>query len=223
MPRRRSLVCLAAALLPALCTLAGCEGATPDPGPTAVERQGAPLVASEPGGGLRVDLALERQLKAAHAGPLTVVRPPDREDFEASPRAESAEGLAPAARETLLAADLPVLVPDEPELLGSARATSGEAWYALAMSAEGYGVYLHATRAAQRLAVPLEEPVALPTREVPRVTFNEGSPVLSFVAHGVSYSLFVECEAPHTDPRCTEATFVRGLADSLRRFDGGAP
>jgi hypothetical protein len=212
--------------LPVAALVAGLFGCQPSGPPSVSEEELAAgrleLVAEREGQDqVALDLVAERQLKASQAAPLPVVRPVERDAYEASLAAEAGSRLPPDARSTLAVVDVPVLVPDEASLLDTAVATSGATWYALSMQGEGFGLYLHATRTGQQLPVPPEEPPALPTREAPRVTFNEGSPSLSFRQWGVSYSLFVECEDPEWDLRCTQDAFVRDLASRLRRLDGG--
>jgi hypothetical protein len=91
------------------------------------------------------------------------------------------------------------------------------------MTRDEHTVYLHATRVTQRLPVRLAGAAGAPTADAPRVTFNEASPVLTFTTGGVSYSLFVECEAPLTDPRCHDEAYVRDLAAGLAVLEGGQP
>ena len=68
-------------------------------------------------------------------------------DWESADRAAVLSArLSDTSRETLRRARVPVLLPDEPELLDSATFTSQAHWYAAAMESDGVSVYVSGTR-----------------------------------------------------------------------------
>ncbi|WP_300530310.1 hypothetical protein [Maricaulis sp.] len=48
-----------------------------------------------------------------------------------------------------------------------------------------------------------------------RITRTEYGAEANFSRYGAAYSVTVECDNPETDPRCTQADYVRGLALNL--------
>lgn len=149
--------------------------------------------------------------KAKLAGPTPVPATVDWAAAEAVRVAIPDEKLRAAADEMRL----PVLLPAEPMLAGTARWASGEGWYGVTMTDAEVSVYLHATTLWQR------SPEALPARkgkgEAP-VSMTDGIATLSFTRFGVAYFVDVECLADG----CDAAARARVLVGELQ-FVGGRP
>ncbi|MEZ4468106.1 MAG: hypothetical protein R3F60_21480 [bacterium] len=161
------------------------------------------------------DVAIKQREAAAPVVAVTV-------DWAAA-RAAAAPGLPEKLRPAVDAIALPVLLPRDAALLAGARVVAGPGWYAASMDAGGAQVTLHAFgRAHLRPDLLAEQKAAGFGTGAPRISRTEGIVSLAFERFGVAYTLDVECQAPLTDPRCTDGLFIMGVLDDLAVL-GGRP
>jgi len=133
----------------------------------------------------------------------------------ALPRVKAAVPAAELAK--LDAIRVPVLLPDDRQLLQTLLVTHHGDWYAAAMEHDRADIYIRGTR--NEFVVPGLEHVEVPEYWVTR---THAIVTVSWRAFGVAYNLDVECFAALEDPRCTEDEYALGLAESLA-FAGGQP
>lgn len=191
---------------------AACAAEEADPGDSTGERDESLAV---DGPGEDFDLERERAIKKSgvEKTPEKRVAEVDWEGAASTDRLE--EGLMSAAnRERLAKSPVPALVPERPELLESAAVTSGEHWYAVAMSGGEHNVHVTGTRLVFDSPTVGADEEAMAGGDF-RITRNHGIVTLSFEAHGVAYSLDVECERPLDDERCTDNDYAVSLAESM--------
>jgi hypothetical protein len=117
-------------------------------------------------------------------------------------------------RAKLASISLPVLLPADASLLGRAVLSHGSGWYAASLHGDRHHIALHGTHLAvhhPELRAELEG-VELPPVRIAR---THGIVTASFEAFGASYAVDVECDAPMSDPRCTDDEYVRTVVDGL--------
>jgi hypothetical protein len=186
-------------------------GGAPSPAPAAAAQ---PLV--ERGPTPRLDPAAlhdEEIIKRGGEGPTLVDSPVDLEAAAAHAPLTQA-GLSAGDRARLTALPLPVLLPDDADLLSRAEITTGARWYAADIPLDGAGLFVTGSAAAVRL--PNQAAISEPAGGL-LLTRNEGVVTLTFRAYGVAYAVLVECASPFHDPRCTEDDYALGLAAHLGR------
>ncbi len=154
--------------------------------------------------------------------PVPIIRQIDWKAAKAGPQLD--EGLLREDQLTEVSgAPLPLLVPNRPALLKTAKIMSGPHWVAATMYDDGHQVYVHGTRVEH----------VVPTIEVSKagqeifdrgfvVTRNEGITTLSLKTYGGAYSVSVDCDDHENDTRCIEDSYVVELANALV-MAGGAP
>ena len=119
--------------------------------------------------------------------------------------------------QVLKIATLPLLLPNEPELIATGIMSAGEDWYAASMKHEGFSVVVSGS--TRRVTVPGVEVPNLPEyrKQDLRVTRAEGIAELAFTAYGAIYTISVECEDPENDKHCKNESYILELANKLLR------
>lgn len=179
---------------------AGCSD--PTPAPDLATSQAAQTV-GEPGGDLRIPAPEEEQ-------ELDEIRWEETEQY----REISAERLSEQAQKAVGEAPIPVLLPDDSTLLGSAYLTVGETWYTASMQGEGITVVVNGSGRSREIpGVTTEKEEKIEGAGDHILTRTHGIVTLSFKEFGAAYSIDVECGAPMEDKRCTGDDFVIELAE----------
>jgi len=126
--------------------------------------------------------------------------------------------VAAAPREELEKARLPVLLPDDPDMVEKMRLFAKPDHYVASLRDENHSVQITGTRITQG---------KLGTRSARRRMEASGDEEgfvyqrteygceLSFMRYNVSYNISVECRKPDSDARCTGKEYIMGLARSL--------
>lgn len=137
----------------------------------------------------------------------------DREEASSYLRIEP-ERLSEQAQEAWQRSAVPVLLPDDDDLLESAHITVGPAWYAASMRGADHTVLVNGTNQVHEIpgiSGEKEGEGLLP--EGHSLTRTHGIVSLSFEAFGVAYAIDVECENPLENPLCAEDDYVLSLAE----------
>lgn len=125
------------------------------------------------------------------------------------------------ARSNVGKSPVPVLVPNDAQLLSTALVSLGDDWYACNTKLEGLTINVQGNRASHAYD---DLPKLEGTRSIRTskgfVTTNEGIEVASWMENGVAYAVDVEC-ADRDDARCLSDDFVLQTAESLK-YVGGA-
>ena len=109
---------------------------------------------------------------------------------------------------------VPVLLPDDDELLASAHITVGDAWYTASMSGANHSVVFAGTHRVHDMPGSGKKEEKDDRRpEAHTLTRTHGIVSLSFESFGVAYAIDVECEEPTKDPLCLEDDYVVSLAE----------
>lgn len=125
-----------------------------------------------------------------------------------------ADRLSEQAQQVVKESPIPVLLPDDDGLLGSAYLTIGESWYTASMKGAGVTVVVNGSGKSREIAgVTTDKEGDGPTKGDHILTRTHGIVTLSFQEFGAAYSIDVECEAPMEDSRCTGDDFVINLAE----------
>jgi hypothetical protein len=201
------------AIVPAVVLIAGCGDTGRAPASGAQEAITAPSEAT----------VAERQAKREHREPGTVEIATIDWTSAASMPPVAPSALPAQSQDAIERATLPVLVPRDESLLGSATVTAGPAWYAVSMHADGHHVSIHGTK--QMVHQPsLAADVPPERRRAPgetSITRTHGIVTVSFEAFGASYTIDVECDRPMEDTRCTDDAYGLSIHESLA-LAGGA-
>jgi hypothetical protein len=178
---------------------------------------------TSPAENTRDDFEREKQIKKANArrvpvGPM--VEAVDWDEASGFKRLEPA--LLPASEQKKLAEiRLPILVPDDDELLASALVTHRQDWYAAAMeTGDGVDVYIRGTRKAYEVPGMEIPEAAREAAENYTLTRTHAIVTVSWRSFGVSYNLDVECARPTKDERCTEDEFALDIVENLGVIGG---
>ncbi len=140
--------------------------------------------------------------------------------------ASAVAALAPADREALHRATVPVLLPRAPALLEAARLVVKPAFYAASIegAADLAGTHLSisATKTVHRLAALHAEKTAAVRGGKPAwVLENEGIWSVTWEENGLSYVADLECARPGEDARCASADALVAIVEGLV-FVGGS-
>ncbi len=190
----------------------GCDSHTPEPG-DAVARTAPHSAPAE-----KVTATPPSRGRLLGGGTvLRIVEWPDAD----SANAVAVGALDEAAKREVKEAPVPVMMPDDPELLASAVVTRGAHWAAASMAANGHHVSVQMSGQAKVYAhiKPTKGPYQLRGHDA-FVTHNEGIWVASWIEHGVAYNVELEC-ADLKDAACQDREAVIALAEGLT-FVGGA-
>lgn len=201
--RRFCLRCASLGVLSALALSVAC--AEPEPPADAQRSASHPLV------------TLERSAPSgddAAAASVKTIEP----DWEAADQAErlSPNRVSDDALKLAEASPVPVLLPDDDALLGTLQLTTGPTWYGASMRGEDFGVVIHGTNAQHSLpgSGAKEKPDAQAGRPV--LSRTHAIVTVSFQSFGVAYALDIDCQNPHTNPRCAEDAFAWELVEGLK-------
>ena len=121
--------------------------------------------------------------------------------------------LSESQRQAVQSSPVPVLLPDQDELLNTALISIGDYFYAASMDEEGVSVLV--TGASRVVRVPgTPDPPSFGDHEL-TLSRSEGIVDLSFKAYGVYYDVSIECFDPFDDPRCAQDAYMLDVADGL--------
>ena len=123
--------------------------------------------------------------------------------------------LSESQQSTVDSIDVPVLLPNNSQILKSMILTSGKHRYGASMDDGNTDIFIRAS--AKRLDMPeLFDSVAPLYGDHQRGAQQiEGIMELDFEAFGIVYSMSVECSDWQNDPRCTEKEYILEIADEL--------
>ena len=110
---------------------------------------------------------------------------------------------------------VPVILPDDDQLLESAYITVGDAWYEASMQGDGHSVAIngtHRSHSAPGAGGKKEGDHSQPQGHL--LTRTHGIVTLAFEEFGVAYAIDVECENPLENPLCAKDEYVLSLAES---------
>jgi hypothetical protein len=124
--------------------------------------------------------------------------------------------LSDEQKQAINEAPVPVLLPDNPQLLGNAVLTNGEYYYAASMSEDDVTILVNGAARIMRVKeMDYPEPPVYGDSELP-VNRANGIVEINFRAFGIYYDVVVECDDHQNDTRCTDDHFALELVDSLR-------
>ncbi len=126
--------------------------------------------------------------------------------------------LSESQQATVDSIDVPVLLPNNPQLLKAMILTSYNGGYGASIDYEDDSIFI--TASGKKMDLPSE---IIGSFEAPLYGDHqrgaqqiEGIMELDFVAFGVGYSMYVECTDRQRDPRpCTEEEYILKIADEL--------
>ncbi len=128
------------------------------------------------------------------------------------PRLEMAK-LSEQQKQAVERSAVPVLLPDQDELLAAAVITTGPGWYAASMAQDKFSAALSGNRKVIRIpGAPQPPHLGDPTLKPSK---DGGMLEVSFMAFGVYYDLSLEC-FDHGDPRCSADPYAIKLLQSLK-------
>ncbi len=137
-------------------------------------------------------------------------------DAASAHSALAASSLDADARAALASAVVPVLLPNDPELLAKARVTTGPNWYAVSMDLGDHLVYVQGSRTSFELEqVELDRAGDDLTKRPYLLTRTHQIITMAFERFGAGYGIDIECARPMDDKRCTEDAYARTLWDKL--------
>ncbi len=118
------------------------------------------------------------------------------------------------------ASKVPVLLPNNTELLSDAVVSVGGDWYAASMNSGEVNVLIDGNSIT--VEVPGSEPVQRTTFEnySDNIVKSLGMIEVSFSAYGVNYNVVVECYSHETDPACLENDFINSVVSNLLLAEG---
>jgi hypothetical protein len=128
--------------------------------------------------------------------------------------------VSPEARAELASAPVPVLLPSAPELASRGVLVVKEHWYSFSARHDDLTVFVSATKLAHHY--PSISPVKGrdTVRGIPGfVTRNEGIWSATWIEHGASYTLEIECANP-AEPRCASDELLLQVAGELAYVGG---
>ena len=120
----------------------------------------------------------------------------------------------PEARAQVASAPVPVLLPSYSELTGNGILVVKEHWYSFSARHDGLTVFVSATKLAHHY--PSIAPIKGrdTVRGIPGfVTRNEGIWSATWIEHGVSYTLEIECGNPAESRCATDALLLQTAGD----------
>lgn len=112
------------------------------------------------------------------------------------------------------AADVPVLLPNDPSLLWNAAGNARPGFYTAQVPADGYTLEFFGTRLENHVPVQVAPDQRIVEGE-PMITISEGIPAVSFSRFGVSYWMGMECDRGPADPRCTNPDVLLQVFEDL--------
>jgi len=118
------------------------------------------------------------------------------------------------------ASKVPVLLPNNTELLDDAIVSVGSDWYAASMNSGEVNVMVDGS------SVTVGIPTTEPKQPIGLGNFSDnivkslGMIEVSFSAYGVNYNVVVECFSHETDPACLESDFIHSIVDNLLLAEG---
>ncbi len=132
--------------------------------------------------------------------------------------------ISEASRQAATESPVPVLLPDDDELLAAAQITSGPTWYAVNIPAEGHVITIHGTNVVHPMPglttkEEAGEPILPDGDEELRVSRTHGIINVSFQRFGAAYSLDIDCQNPHENPHCAEDDYALSLIDGAGVLD----
>lgn len=110
---------------------------------------------------------------------------------------------------------VPVILPDDDQLLASAHITVGDAWYEASMQGERHSVAIngtHRSHSAPGVGGKKEDDHSQPQEHL--LTRTHGIVTLAFEEFGVAYAIDVECENPLENPLCAKDEYVLSIAEN---------
>ena len=110
---------------------------------------------------------------------------------------------------------VPVILPDDDQLLASAHITVGDAWYEASMQGDGHSVAIngtHRSHSAPGAGGKKEDDHSQPQGHL--LTRTHGIVTLAIEEFGVAYAIDVECENPLENPLCAKDEYVLSIAEN---------
>ncbi|MEN0067772.1 MAG: hypothetical protein AAGA48_36925 [Myxococcota bacterium] len=111
---------------------------------------------------------------------------------------------------------VPVLLPNEPALLGDIQVFSGEGWYTATLGDAEHQVLIRGSRAAHSVDFTEEERSRMGKRDEVTFTRTEGIVTASFSLFGAAYNLEIECTKGPNAPACADESTARRYVKKLR-------
>lgn len=130
--------------------------------------------------------------------------------------------LPEAHREAVANSPVPVLLPNDPALLGVLRFYTGDGWYTATMHGERLDLLIRGTRRSRPDAMTREEKTALEQSGNAQITRTSGIVTCSFSDAGAAYNLELECKGGGEAPECSDEA-VTALWKQLGFAGGNEP
>ncbi len=186
-------------VLPSLLLAAGCGSVRPAPEPTpeapeAMAEMAAKKAVKQPGE-VHLDpidwkAAFERQR----------IDPAYVTDAVTRARAES---------------DVPILLPNEPAMLGDLKIYSGKGWYSATVADDAHQIMIRGSRAARSVAWTVEQKARTGALGEVVFTSTEGIVTASFSLYGAAYNLEIECTRGEAGDACRDEATARQYVEKL--------
>jgi len=109
--------------------------------------------------------------------------------------------------------DVPVLLPNDPELLRDVKIYSGEGWYSATLKSADRHVLVRGTRRAHSVDLTDADQAHLGASDTVMTSVTEGIVTASFSLFGAAYNLEIECmtEPSACADESTARQYVQGL------------
>ncbi len=193
---------------------------------TACDEQVESESLQEAGGGLVSADTPGAQALNESDGPVTsrsVVR--DVDDGDAEQISAIGEGVVdPALAEEIEAVELPVLLPDDAELVEALFFVGADNFYTATVHVDDevgeqdHMIVIQGSRMVEE--APGHGEMRHELGDGYHITRIHKIPTLKMERFGISYQVHVECNRPHENRRCTEDDYIESIADSLKIAGG---
>lgn len=110
---------------------------------------------------------------------------------------------------------LPVMLPDDPEILETAIITRGDNWYAASLKGDGVSLHVRGTRVSFDFEEDVWSKAEKSIGDNYTLTRTHQIVTVAFGSFGAAYTVDVECSKPMDDIRCTDDAYALDLANDL--------
>ncbi|MEO0601880.1 MAG: hypothetical protein AAF211_10615 [Myxococcota bacterium] len=120
-----------------------------------------------------------------------------------------------AVKQARTKSDVPVLLPNDPELLENLKIYSGDGWYTATLKKGDRQVFVRGTRASHPYEWSDADRQHMGKKEDVRITTTEGIVTASFSLFGAAYNLEIECSGGEEADPCKDDVTARRYVKNL--------